>query len=94
MERARNQFLAGPAFAQDQHGGVGRRHFGDLALQVAQLIADTHHPMFDLQRRLEALVLSLQPSQDGSVLPGNRRHAGHRRKQLQMTLVEALLRTG
>ena len=29
MHRARHQFLAGAALAEDEHGGVGRRHFLD-----------------------------------------------------------------
>ena len=31
VDRARNQFLAGAGLAQDQHGGIRRRHHGEAA---------------------------------------------------------------
>ncbi|RMV81640.1 hypothetical protein ALP02_200180 [Pseudomonas coronafaciens pv. garcae] len=34
MQGAGDQFLAGARFALDQHVGVGRRHFADLAIEV------------------------------------------------------------
>ena len=82
MQRARNQLLARSALAQDQHVGIGWRHFRDLALQVAQLIAYPDHPVLQFQFRLKPYILLLQPSQNGGVLPRNSGHSSHCGEQL------------
>ena len=43
MDGARHQFLAGPAFAEDQHRDVARRHARDELIDVAHARAVAHH---------------------------------------------------
>ena len=91
MHRAGDQLLAGSALAQDQHIGIGRRHFGNLALQIVQLVAHAYHAVLDPEFRLQAHVFFLQPAQDGGILPRHSRHAGHRGQKLEMSFVETML---
>ena len=49
---------------------------------------DAQHVVLQLELGLQALVLLLQPAQNGSVLPGARGHSGHCGDQLQVSFVE------
>ena len=44
MDRLGDEFLAGAAFAADQHGFVGRRDLGDAAAQLLHRAAAADHP--------------------------------------------------
>ena len=64
MERAGDQLLARPALAQDQHGGIGRRHGLDQLAQLAnpdRIADDLVQPIRFAGARAQLLIFEDQP---------------------------------
>jgi hypothetical protein len=87
VDGPRNQLLASPGLARDEHGGIGRRHFLHASHYRQQRLAGAHHlgkVVLAVDLLLQVGVLALQTGLEpgdllvgGHVLDGDGHLAGH-----------------
>ena len=92
MDGARHQFLAGPAFAENQHRDVARSHARDELIDVAHARAVAHHVVLQADFVLQAAIFLLERLHAARVVERGRGDAADRGQQLQMIFIEARLR--
>src|SRR5712671_5191578 len=89
MDRARDQFLSGAAFAANQDSRFGGRNSADELIDLPDPRALAHHVVLDVDFFLETLVLTLKPFDIPHMLQSHGSDGGDGRQEMEVMLIEA-----